>query len=465
MPGNREKSTSGRKKKKMKFQMEGSLPLLPSAPADTYENTEVLQLMIREFMAIHYQLACGKPSTSTPWTSITKHQSRLWDSDMWPSGVIVKDPSKIVLGDCRDIVSLWRERQAQGGPSHVFRFKFYINSEGLQRAKSPGSTPPVEEEGIPTVSHIFPPQRAMVISPGISITQQNSSPTCPFQDRLTGHTTHTIEQGHPIEIETPSVPQWHPIECETPLVTREVTPPVIRPGRLGVVPDMPSDNRDQTVPTVRLTLGESGALPVERQVDSPEPVESDPPLRKGKERKRSKTPCTDEDTSDVSTESGGRKNQQKTNLALQKSLANMSLEPAHENEEPLPPRLEKKSRKKVRGKGKRKGKKAPSATRWSGDDPDSDREESAPQPIAAGGSRDNERGRIKPKPKPKKKETKIDIPRTDNETLEEQREREDNLFIVRKSARIHKPKYNFAPPAQLRLEKEREANKSKGNNQ
>ena len=50
-----------------------------------------------------------------------------------------------------------------------------------------------------------------------------------------------------------------------------------------------------------------------------------------------------------------------------------------------------------------------------------------------------------------------------SETPAEQREREDNLFIVRKSGRTHKPKYNIAPPAQLRLEKEREVNKRKGN--
>jgi len=49
----------------------------------------------------------------------------------------------------------------------------------------------------------------------------------------------------------------------------------------------------------------------------------------------------------------------------------------------------------------------------------------------------------------------------ENETPGEQQEREDNLFIVRHTP---KPKYNVAPPAKLCLEKEREANKKKGNN-
>ena len=116
---------------KMKLQMDGQFPVLPDAPVEGSEGAGVLQLMIREFMTHHYRLACGKES-ATPWCSMARHQSSLWDSNMWPSEVMVKDPSKIVLGDCRKIVGLWRQCQTQMGASETFRFNFYIDSEGLQ---------------------------------------------------------------------------------------------------------------------------------------------------------------------------------------------------------------------------------------------------------------------------------------------------------------------------------------------
>ena len=86
-------------------------------------------------------------------------------------------------------------------------------------------------------------------------------------------------------------------------------------------------------------------------------------------------------------------------------------------------------------------------------------EDTTHQP-SAGGDIQHVRNRIKPKPKPLKKKAKADV-LIDDETQEEQRMREDNLFIVRKSGCMHKPKYNIALPAQLRLEKEREASQNR----
>lgn len=133
----------GRKKKKITLTLEGDLPLLPPPPKDGLENSETLQSMIREFITIHYHLACGK-TTATPWTSLTANQSILWDSNMWPEGVMVRDPSKIVLKDCQKIVQLWRARQTEVGAKKTFRFNFYLASDGVHRAMYDTThTPPV----------------------------------------------------------------------------------------------------------------------------------------------------------------------------------------------------------------------------------------------------------------------------------------------------------------------------------
>lgn len=139
--GDPEKYTRDRKKKKMKLQMDGPFPLSPNAPPEHSESAGVMQLMIRKFMTLHYRLACGK-ETTTLWNSMGKHQSKLWGDDMWPSDVMVKDLSKIILPDCRKIIGLWRQHQAQSGATETFRFNFYIDSEGLQPSIYSITTPP-----------------------------------------------------------------------------------------------------------------------------------------------------------------------------------------------------------------------------------------------------------------------------------------------------------------------------------
>ena len=441
---------TSRKKKKMKLQMDGQFPLLPSAPAAAnQEKAEVLQVMIREFMAVHYQLACGKESPMTPWGAIAKHQSMIWDSDVWPPGVIVQDPSKIVLGDCQKIVTLWRERQAQGGASYTFKFNFYVNSEGLRPAVYSSFTPAVSPHGAPMTPLMFSQDPLMVSSPQLAESIHRVSPT---KD------------------------QTSPTHFQTPPASRE-------------------NSEDRRGHSHHETPPDSGQVH----------PESDPPVQRGKHKAMDRALSTGEESSDVSTDPDGRKSRKSNQLRLQRSLINISPEPVYDNDESLPPRLGKKTRSKAARKAN--GRRNAPPARQSDDDaggnvledtggePDTrrtlaessvigpgqleernvdDREnvlgvdeesrvplgEDTPHQPSTGGDIQHVRNRIKPKPKPLKKKAKADI-LIDDETQEEQRIREDNLFIVRKSGRMHKPKYNIAPPAQLRLEKEREASRNR----
>jgi len=132
----------------MQLQMDGPFLVLPPAPVEQSVSAGILQVMIHEFMTLHYRLACGKETTA-PWGSMVQHQSSLWDSTMWPSSVMVKDPSKMLLGDCRKVVGLWRQHQAEGGASETFRFNFYIDSEGLQPSIYQNLTSAVQLQVIP----------------------------------------------------------------------------------------------------------------------------------------------------------------------------------------------------------------------------------------------------------------------------------------------------------------------------
>jgi hypothetical protein len=255
----------------------------------------------------------------------------------------------------------------------------------------------------------------------------------------------------------------------------------------GMEHGTPPDTGEATLPMVRHPTLVPGVFGVGQ--DLGEGPDSDPPLRKGKQKKQYTMPSSG-DESDPSSEAGGRKGQRKKNHELQRSLRNISPEPAYENDESLPPRLAAKGRRKL-GKKAKSRRKAPAADTTGGEDDARPIQERVQKPNprtktrtvnqtshepttpniqedTAGGEDDaahiqpENSLRIKPKPKPLKK--RIDKPMV-NETQAEELEREDNLFIVRKSGRAPKPKFNIAPPAQLRLEKERELNRNKQNNQ
>lgn len=465
----------------MKLEMDGQFPLLPSAPAVGHEKTEHLQLMIREFMAVHYQLASGKEAAKTPWSSIAKYQSRLWDSEMWPSGVMVQDPSKIVLSDCQKIVTLWRERQADGGASHTFKFKFYLNSQGLQPGIYPTFTPTAAPIAAPTA-----------LAP-TALTPTALLPTAPIAAPAaltpTALTLTALLPTPPAGVNIVSSPQMAESLFRAPSLPphdmefRDADGGLERDAEVGH--GTPPDTGVATLPMVTDPNLVPGGFGVGQ--DLPEEPESDPPLRKGKQRKQYTMPSSG-DESDPTSEPGGREGQRKNNHELQRSLRNISPEPTYENDESLPPRLAAKGRRK--GKKAKSRRNAPAAETSGGEDdtrpiqetvskrvskPNPRKKTKTDKPTAgnthedtAGGKDDTapiqlqNSGRIKPKPKPVKKRTdkgKV------HETQAEELEREDNLFIVRKSGRAPKPKFNVAPPPQLRLEKEREANRNKENNQ
>ena len=494
--GDPEKYTRDRKKKKMKLQMDGPFPLLPNAPPEHSESAGVMQLMIREFVTLHYQLACGK-ETTTPWNSMGKHQSKLWDDDMWPSDVMVKDPSKITLPDCRKIIGLWRQRQAQSGASETFRFNFYIDSEGLQPSIYSITTPPTRlfllrpSEPLYTMGELNMPAATPPPSTrGISVPTATSPP---------------IVQDMPSPTATP------------PLTITEMTLPTAIP---------PLSIQEIRLPTARTQLPDQNLVfhndPV-RQPDLPPEhphshssapdIESDPPIAKQKKKQLAAVYSDQEGSSDPSTDNPEARAQRRRALISHLSLAPASPHQSDEDAEILPPRYNKKGKKQVTNKRNLR-KKAPAAavihsevaagappaipsivaSRSSNQtdhahtfrailpsqSPVNDsvlnsgthedgligRDQGISElPVSDSGDINAlERIKIKPKPKPRKKQTNLaDGSTVVTETAAEQREREDNLFIVRKSGRTHKPKYNVAPPAQLHLEKEREANKRKGN--
>jgi len=65
---------------------------------------------------------------------------------MWPEDVKIRDPSKLTVPCCKEILQLWRGRQQIGGASHTFRFSFFIQDKELspavydlsQHASTPG---------------------------------------------------------------------------------------------------------------------------------------------------------------------------------------------------------------------------------------------------------------------------------------------------------------------------------------
>jgi len=116
------------------FDLDGSLPLLPLATQDRAESGDLLKSLIREFLTIHYRLASGKPSVVIPWFCLEEHRNRLWESEMWPEDVKIRDPSKLTVPCCKEILKLWRGQQQIGGASRTFCFSFFIEDKELSPA-------------------------------------------------------------------------------------------------------------------------------------------------------------------------------------------------------------------------------------------------------------------------------------------------------------------------------------------
>ncbi|EDQ98303.1 uncharacterized protein LACBIDRAFT_336087, partial [Laccaria bicolor S238N-H82] len=366
--------------------LEGDLPILPPPPVGGHEHAETLQAMIREFITIHYQLACGK-KTPTPWTSLATHQLILWDTQMWPARVMVRDPSKIVLNDCRKIVQLWRERQSEGGAKDTFKFKFYPVGDGIQPAiyntqletlptsavidtptVPPALPSPTPSEGASTPTARECPTASQPVS--YPMPSEESTPAAsrrpPTVDMPSSHTSlpDTFFQGRitPMGPPVPSIP--------TPAITpepqtapsdRAFTPaaeesPTMQTTPTQVLPSIPTPGitpEPRSAPTNTLVSGPQvlTAQAIGRNHGGDKEVESDPTTNK--------RTMTHEPESDPSTdEDGGRRRIQ---ARLQKALEAQSPERGPEdNHEDLPPRVGRKKTKSISGKKKTKTRKTSS---------------------------------------------------------------------------------------------------------
>ena len=560
VPAENRTASQERDNKKILLRREGNLPILPPPPVNGHEHCETLQGMIREFITIHYQLASGKV-TSTPWTSLAAHQSILWDSQMWPAGVMVRDPSKIVVRDCQKIVELWRARQSEGGAKHAFRFKVYPVSDGVQPAiyntspdtlhtpamGTPTVGPPTVEQSdsthLPSGRHSTPsaltvpaavnpptvqpsisndvpsvmpstpaapansPTGQVPISPGVmeppnrvtlmdsstDIMQLPSIPTpaitpqpvtalrknpVPYSNppMLTAHVMGRIPGG---DKEVESDPSLNRriigYEPESDPSTNEDADP-----RLGIQVrlrgalaarslDRTSENNHEDLPP-RLGRKKTKSLPSKRKATTRKEISSrneDNSLTDNEEdmaeehhlpqRKRKQTrPLSPHSMSDNTPVGAGRpRRQRRAELTSQDSHPEDTPSAALNGKKRGRPQIRtthvtEKSLSRPHSKSDNDASVGPKNQKHSGKPPVVQR--TAPTgttPPPVGGKR---------RPRPIKKLATASIQNDNNgQTEQEQRDEEDAMFTVkRRSGRPPKPKYNVAPPAQLRLEKERE---------
>ena len=560
VPAENRTASQERDNKKILLRREGDLPILPPPPVNGHEHCETLQGMIREFITIHYQLASGKV-TSTPWTSLAAHQSILWDSQMWPAGVMVRDPSKIVVRDCQKIVELWRARQSEGGAKHAFRFKVYPVSDGVQPAiyntspdtlhtpamGTPTVGPPTVEQSdsthLPSGRHSTPsaltvpaavnpptvqpsisndvpsvmpstpaapansPTGQVPISPGVmeppnrvtlmdsstDIMQLPSIPTpaitpqpvtalrknpVPYSNppMLTAHVMGRIPGGDKEVESDPSLnrriigyePESDPSTNEdadprlgiqvrlcgalaarsldwTSENNHEDLPPRLGRKKTKSLPskrkattrkEISSRNEDNSLTDNEEDMAEEHHLPQRKRKQtrplSPHSMSDNTPVGAGRPRRQRRAELTSQDSHPEDTPSAalnGKKRgrpQIRTTHVTEKSLSRPHSK--SDNDASVGPKNQKHS-----GKPPAVQRTAPTGT--------------TPPPV--GGKR---------RPRPIKKLATASIQNDNNgQTEQEQRDEEDAMFTVkRRSGRPPKPKYNVAPPAQLRLEKERE---------
>ena len=560
VPAENRTASQERDNKKILLRREGNLPILPPPPVNGHEHCETLQGMIREFITIHYQLASGKV-TSTPWTSLAAHQSILWDSQMWPAGVMVRDPSKIVVRDCQKIVELWRARQSEGGAKHAFRFKVYPVSDGVQPAiyntspdtlhtpamGTPTVGPPTVEQSdsthLPSGRHSTPsaltvpaavnpptvqpsisndvpsvmpstpaapansPTGQVPISPGVmeppnrvtlmasstDIMQLPSIPTpaitpqpvtalrknpVPYSNppMLTAHVMGRIPGGDKEVESDPSLnrriigyePESDPSTNEDadprlgiqvrlrgalaarsleqtsennhedlpPRLGRKKTKSLPRKRKATTRKEISSRNEDNSLTDNEEDMAEEHHLPQRKRKQtrplSPHSMSDNTPVGAGRPRRQRRAELTSQDAHPEDTPSAalnGKKRgrpQIRTTHVTEKSLSRPHSK--SDNDASVGPKNQKHS-----GKPPAVQRTAPTGT--------------TPPPV--GGKR---------RPRPIKKLATASIQNDNNgQTEQEQRDEEDAMFTVkRQSGRPPKPKYNVAPPAQLRLEKERE---------
>ncbi|EDR06209.1 uncharacterized protein LACBIDRAFT_329028 [Laccaria bicolor S238N-H82] len=471
------------KRKAPHFDLDGGLPVLPLAPEDRAESGDLLKSLIREFMTIHYRLASGKPSVVVPWFCLDEHRNTLWESEMWPEDVKIRDPSKLTVPCCKKILQLWRGRQQTGGASHTFLFSFFIEDKKLSPAlhdlSQQGSTPAPSLRNIGSAAAVATPAPNGCVSSTTRPSSTRPGPTIstadPHMDPIGPTPSGTL-------IGSPDQPLDPAMVPNAALMTTAMGTPAASTRNMGAVAALATAAANgRASPNAS-----SGAHPAHftspmlMDRGLPDDPESDLPVVK-KKRKQTARVQSEDYTTDPTTEDETlkrRKGPQKTtrNLALEDAMARNSGEDAVDGAVPIlaqkacpkPKRITKQHRRqgptsaeeqdeaatailppKARPKPKRTSKqlqrRGPTSAEEQGN---IDGLEDAADPnsrVAA--------PNLLPKPCPKPKPITKQPPCQDPASVEEQRNIEDALFI-RKSTRRRQEKVREAPPAQLRLEKD-----------
>ena len=461
---------------------------------------------------------------------------------MWPAGVLLKDPSKIVLKDCQQILQLWRTRQSEGGAKNTFRFRFYPDSHGVKPAIY-NEVSPLTVSGPPNApGGISSPMVQQ--SPFSHIPRDSQAATTAFEEAVLSSLTvplphllpvPVVEQGQTIIQPDGMFDILQPlIAIPTPAITPPSRiPPALLPVDGGSLPHSgnPAVMSLQTAELPIAFRNRPASLlitsnPLERIPTRESDIESDPTTRMRNGVQQPGLTCSEDAVeSDPSTNEDGDR-RYSMHAWLQIALrAQSPARPAEGTCDDLPPHLGRKktrvgrTKKKVQTSKKKstenednspadedgslterhqllrsqvtqKGIRAQSppvtpnnnmATRDTNQrmrrtqrqsppsEPSSPTEPFAQTEVVPAGATTSvdqpQREKLtettlreKPCPRPIKQRTAGSGQKDwDGQNEEDQRTEEDALFTVnRRSGRPPKPKYNIAPPAQLRLEKEHE---------
>ena len=334
---------------------------------------------------------------------------------MWAEDVKIRDPSKLTVPCCKEILQVWRRRQQIGGASHTFRFSFFLEDKELSPALYDLS--PKASTAAPNTGSAAPPAAA---SPN------GRNPTLPVRGRCSP-TAPTTAHTSGLELERSANPN-------APLVTTaNVT------------------SQEQAPSTSPMLM--NAPLPVTQPSDGPE---SDPPIvrKKGKQAGRVRRSCSQNFSSDPATDNQTGRSRR----GPSKTTRNIALEDAMDrNSEGTAASII--SRHQVTSQGRQQSNERATVL----PDVESNLLQKAcpkPKPITKQPRRQGPtslieksslppKPRPKPKPKPIAKRPQQQLPTS----AEEQRDIEDGLFI-RKSTRPRVEKVREASPAQLRLEKD-----------
>ena len=74
---------------------------------------------------------CSKnPKATVPWKAVHEQPEEFFDAEFMPVGVNLREPSKLVKDETREILSHWNQRQADDQVRWTFKFKAYLGEKG-----------------------------------------------------------------------------------------------------------------------------------------------------------------------------------------------------------------------------------------------------------------------------------------------------------------------------------------------